>query len=164
MTARQQRMVVVAAILVGVSVAAWLATRAFKDNFMYFIYPTQVAAGEFPEGRRFELGGMVAQGSVSKTPGTLDIEFAVTDFAHNVPVKYSGVLPDLFREGQGVVVHGRMDGAVFVADRVLAKHDEKYMPANVAEALKKNQPPPDTAAPAGEVAGEGPGPVEGEAK
>lgn len=149
MTARQQRMIMVAAILAGVSIAAWLGTRAFKDSFMFFINPTQVASGEFPEGRRFELGGMVAKGSVQQTPGSIDIRFNVTDFAHTVPVQYSGVLPDLFREGQGVVVHGRMQGAVFVADRVLAKHDEKYMPPKVAESLKENPPPPDTAPPQG---------------
>ncbi len=149
MTARQQRMVMVAAIVAGVSLATWLGTRAFKDNFMYFINPTQVAAGEFPQERRFELGGMVAKDSVQKTPGTLDLQFNVTNFVHTVTVKYSGVLPDLFREGQGVVVHGRMQGDVFVADRVLAKHDEKYMPPQVADSLKNNPPPPNVTAPQG---------------
>jgi cytochrome c-type biogenesis protein CcmE len=133
----------VAAIVSGVSVAAWLGMRAFRENVMFFFNPTQVASGSAPEGQRFRLGGMVANGSVQKTSGTLDIAFLVTDFKHTVPVKYSGVLPDLFREGQGVVAHGRMQGATFVADEILAKHDEKYMPPEVAEALKNNPPPPD---------------------
>jgi cytochrome c-type biogenesis protein CcmE len=143
MTPRQKRMVMVAAIVAGVSVAAWLGMRAFRENVMFFFNPTQVASGGAPQGQRFRLGGMVANGSVQKTSGTLDIAFLVTDFKHTVPVKYSGVLPDLFREGQGVVAHGRMHGATFVADEILAKHDEKYMPPEVAEALKNNPPPPD---------------------
>jgi cytochrome c-type biogenesis protein CcmE len=143
-------MVMVAAIVAGVSLAAWLGTQAFRDSFMYFINPTQVASGEFPQDRRFELGGMVAKDSVHKTPGSLDMQFNVTNFVHTVTVKYSGVLPDLFREGQGVVVHGRMQGDVFVADRVLAKHDEKYMPPQVAKSLQDNPPPPNVTAPSGE--------------
>lgn len=150
MTPRQQRMVMVAAIVGGVSLAAWLGAQAFRENFMYFINPTQVAGGEFPKDRRFELGGMVAKDSVHKTPGTLDVQFNVTDFVHTVTVKHSGVLPDLFRDGQGVVVHGRMQGDVFVADRVLAKHDEKYMPPQVAKSLQDNPPPPNVPASAGE--------------
>jgi cytochrome c-type biogenesis protein CcmE len=85
---------------------------------------------------------MVEKGSVVKTTGTLDINFLVTDFKHTIPVKYSGILPDLFREGQGVVAHGRMQSGVFVADEILAKHDEKYMPPEVADSLKDNPPPP----------------------
>jgi cytochrome c-type biogenesis protein CcmE len=150
MSPRQRRMVMVAAIVGGVSLAAWLGSQAFRENFMYFINPTQVAAGEFPKDRRFELGGMVAKDSVHKTPGTLDVQFNVTDFVHTVTVKHSGVLPDLFRDGQGVVVHGRMQGEVFVADRVLAKHDEKYMPPQVAKSLQDNPPPPNATPPPGE--------------
>jgi cytochrome c-type biogenesis protein CcmE len=146
MTPRRQRMVVVAAILLGVSVAAWLGTRAFRENVMFFFNPTDIAAGKAPEDQRFRLGGMVANGSVRKTAGTLDTQFLVTDFKHTVPVQYSGILPDLFREGQGVVAHGRMQGTTFVADEVLAKHDEKYMPPEVAESLKNNPPPPDVSA------------------
>jgi cytochrome c-type biogenesis protein CcmE len=85
---------------------------------------------------------MVEKGSLDKTPGTLDVHFLVTDFKHTVAVKYSGILPDLFREGQGVIAHGRMQGSTFVADEVLAKHDEKYMPPEVARSLKDNPPPP----------------------
>jgi cytochrome c-type biogenesis protein CcmE len=143
MIARQRRMLMVGGILAGVGLAAWLGTQAFKSNIMLFFDPTQIAAGEAPAEKRFRLGGMVEKGSLEKTPGTLDIRFLVTDFKHTVPVKYSGILPDLFREGQGVVAHGRMQGRVFVADEILAKHDEKYMPPEVAKSLKDNPPPPD---------------------
>ena len=142
MIARQKRMLMVAGIVAGVGLAAWLGTQAFKSNIMLFFDPTQIAAGEAPADKRFRLGGMVEKGSLQKTPGTLDIQFLVTDFKHTVSVKYSGILPDLFREGQGVVAHGRMQGNVFVADEILAKHDEKYMPPEVAKSLKDNPPPP----------------------
>ena len=142
MIARQKRMLMVVGILAGVGLAAWLGTQAFKSSIMLFFDPTQIAAGEAPADKRFRLGGMVEKGSVQKTPGTLDSQFLVTDFKHTVSVKYSGLLPDLFREGQGVVAHGRMQGNVFVADEILAKHDEKYMPPEVAKSLKDNPPPP----------------------
>ena len=142
MTPRRKRMLVVAGIVAGVAAAAWLALRALEQNVMLFYDPTQIAAGEAPADKRFRLGGMVEKGSVQKTPGTLDIHFLVTDFKHTVPVSYSGILPDLFREGQGVVAHGRMQNGTFVADEILAKHDEKYMPPEVAKSLKDNPPPP----------------------
>jgi len=147
MTPRQQRMATVAGILVGVSAAAWLGFQAFKANVMLYYDPSDLAVKMPPPGERFRLGGMVEKGSVEKTSGTLDIQFLVTDFKHTVPVKYSGILPDLFREGQGVVAHGRMKSGTFVADEILAKHDEKYMPPQVAESLKKNPPPPNISAP-----------------
>jgi len=140
MIARHKRMVMVAGILAGVGLAAWLGMQAFRSNVMFFFDPTQIAAGEAPADKRFRLGGMVEKGSVRKTPGTLDIEFLVTDFKHTVPVKYSGLLPDLFREGQGVVAHGRLQQGTFVADEILAKHDEKYMPPEVARSLKDKPP------------------------
>ena len=143
MIARHKRMWMVAGILAGVCLAAWLGTQAFRSNVMFFFDPSQISAGEAPADKRFRLGGMVAKGSVQKTPGTLDIHFMVTDFKHTVPVSYSGILPDLFREGQGVVAHGRMQNGTFVADEILAKHDEKYMPPEVAKSLKDNPPPPD---------------------
>lgn len=136
MIARHKRMVLVAAIVVGVSVAAWLGTKAYQGNVMFFFDPSQIAAGKAPLDKRFRLGGMVEKGSVHKTAGTLDIDFVVTDFCHKVPVSYSGILPDLFREGQGVVAHGRLQRGKFVADEILAKHDEKYMPPQVAKSLK----------------------------
>jgi len=146
MMARHKRLLLVLGIVVGVSLAALLAFQAFRSNVMFFFDPSQVAAGQAPADKRFRLGGMVAKGSVDKTPGSLDVKFLVTDFKHTVVVKYSGILPDLFREGQGVIAHGRMQGDTFVADEILAKHDEKYMPPEVAKSLKDNPPPPNVPA------------------
>jgi cytochrome c-type biogenesis protein CcmE len=118
-------------------VALGLAYRAFQENLLYFFSPSQIAAGEAPE-RVFRIGGMVVEESVEREPGSLTVHFVLTDFAHTVPVAYTGVLPDLFREGQGIVARGEMDAAgTFVAEEVLAKHDENYMPPEVAEALAK---------------------------
>ena len=139
MTPRQKRMTLVLGIIAGVSVAGALALTAFRQNVTFFFDPTQVASGQVPAGERFRLGGMVTKGSVQRAPGSLEVHFVVTDFKHDIPVSYTGVLPDLFREGQGVVAQGRMTGATFVADEVLAKHDEKYMPPQVARSLKKPQ-------------------------
>jgi cytochrome c-type biogenesis protein CcmE len=136
-------MAMVAGIVTGVSAAAWLGFLAFEKNVMLYFDPTDIAAQMPPAGERFRLGGMVQKGSIRKTSGTLDISFLVTDYKHTVPVKYTGILPDLFREGQGVVAHGRMQSGTFVADEILAKHDEKYMAPEVAESLKNNPPPPD---------------------
>jgi cytochrome c-type biogenesis protein CcmE len=140
MTARQRRMAMVAVIVVGVGIAGALALRAFRENVMFYFDPTKVAAGEVKPGQRFRLGGMVVKGSVQRAPGSLDVDFKVTDFAHTVPVHYSNVLPDLFRENAGVVALGHIDSrGVFMADEVLAKHDEKYMPPEVARSLKAGQ-------------------------
>jgi len=137
-TPRRRRLVLVLGILAGVSIAGALALSAFRDNVTFFFDPSQVAAGQVPAGARFRLGGMVREGSLQRAPGSLEVRFVVTDFSHDVPVSYSSVLPDLFREGAGVVAHGRLraDGT-FVADEVLAKHDEKYMPPEVARSLKR---------------------------
>jgi cytochrome c-type biogenesis protein CcmE len=137
MTPRQRRLGLVIGIVVGVSIAGTLALSAFRQNVTFFFDPSQVAGGQVPVGERFRLGGMVTKGTVQRAPGSLEVRFVVTDFAHDVPVSYSGVLPDLFREGAGVVAQGhlRADGT-FVADEVLAKHDEKYMPPAVAKSLK----------------------------
>ncbi len=142
--ARKKRLFLVLGIVAGVSVAALLGFQALRSNVMFFFDPSQIAAGQAPDGERIRIGGMVANHSVEKRPGTLDIKFNVTDYKHTIPVVYSGILPDLFREGQGVVAHGRMKQGTFVADEILAKHDEKYMPPEVAKALKDNPPPPDT--------------------
>jgi cytochrome c-type biogenesis protein CcmE len=138
MTPRQRRLTLVIGVLAGVAIAGGLTLRALRENVMFFFDPSQVVAGQAPVGERFRLGGMVTKGSVRRTPGSLEVNFIVTDFRHELPVRYTGVLPDLFREGQGVVAHGRIgtDG-IFVADEVLAKHDEKYMPPELARALKK---------------------------
>jgi cytochrome c-type biogenesis protein CcmE len=156
MTPRQRRMTLVLGIVAGVAIAGALALSAFRQNVMFFFDPSQVAAGKVPAGERFRLGGMVTQGSLHRAPGSLEVHFVVTDFSHDVPVSYTGVLPDLFREGAGVVAHGRMraDGT-FVADEVLAKHDEKYMPPEVARSLKRRhgQSRADTLAPSAPSAG-----------
>ena len=138
MTPRRRRLALVLGIVAGVSVAGALALSAFRQNVTFFFDPSQVVGGQVPNGERFRLGGMVTQGSLQRAPGSLEVHFVVTDFSHDVPVSYTGVLPDLFREGAGVVAHGRLrtDGT-FVADEVLAKHDEKYMPPEVARSLKR---------------------------
>ena len=138
MTPRQRRVTLVVGLLVGVSAAVALAVRAMNENVMFFFDPTQVASGEAPIDKRFRLGGMVRPGTVVREPGTLEMSFVVTDFQKDVSVKYSGIVPDLFRENQGVVAHGRLgaDGT-FVADEILAKHDENYMPPEVARAIKE---------------------------
>lgn len=138
MTPRQRRLGLVIGIVAGVSIAGALALSAFRQNVTFFFDPSQVAAGQVAIGQQFRLGGMVTAGSVQREPGSLEVHFVVTDFAHDVPVSYSKVLPDLFREGAGVVAQGRLRGdGTFVADEVLAKHDEKYMPPAVAKSLKK---------------------------
>ncbi len=138
MTPRRRRLYWVLGILAGVSIAAALALRAFEHNVMLYFDPTHIVAGEVKPGQRFRLGGMVEQGSLKRTPGSLEVSFVVTDFRHSVPVHYDKVLPDLFREGAGVVAHGRLDAhGTFIADEVLAKHDEKYMPPEVARSLKQ---------------------------
>jgi cytochrome c-type biogenesis protein CcmE len=138
MTPRRRRLLLVAGIVAGVAIAGGLALRAFQQNVMFYFDPSKVAAGEVRTGQRFRLGGMVEKGSLKRTPGSLEVNFIVTDFQHRVPVRYANVLPDLYREGAGVVAHGRLDaGGTFVADEVLAKHDEKYMPPEVAKSLKR---------------------------
>jgi cytochrome c-type biogenesis protein CcmE len=118
-----------------------VAIKAFDNNLSYFYDPSQVADGKAPADKSFRVGGMVTKGSLTRTPGTLEVRFVLTDFAHEVPVAYTGLLPDLFREGQGIIAHGRMQSGVFVADEVLAKHDEKYTPPEVAKAMKRPIPP-----------------------
>ena len=141
MTPRRKRLLAVIAIVGGVAAATALAMLAFQDNLLYFYNPTQIMAGEAPSGRTFRIGGLVTQGSLQRTEGTLKVRFIVTDFKESIPVNYEGLLPDLFREGQGVIAHGRLtDDREFVADEVLAKHDENYMPPEVADSLHP-QPP-----------------------
>ena len=139
MTPRRKRLFVVLAILGGVAASVSLAVMASRENIMFYYDPSQVAAGQAPLQKRFRVGGMVVKGSVQRKPGDLTVRFVLTDFAHQVPVEYTGVLPDLFREGQGVVAEGTLDGGgTFNADTILAKHDETYMPKEVADALKKS--------------------------
>ncbi|MFI4868728.1 MAG: cytochrome c maturation protein CcmE [Steroidobacterales bacterium] len=168
MTPRRRRLFWVLGILAGVAIAGGLALRAFQQNVMFYFDPSRIAAGEVKPGQRFRLGGMVEQGSLKRTPGSLEVQFVVTDFRHEVPVRYDNVLPDLFREGAGVVAHGRLDAnGTFVADEVLAKHDEKYMPPEVARSLRQGAasatPPPGQAATAGAATAAGAA-VSGEAR
>ena len=144
MTPRRRRMVAMTSGLVCLVAATALVLSAFEQNMLYFYTPTQIAAGEAPEGRRLRVGGLVEQGSVRRSPGSLEVRFDVTDLEHTITVAYAGVLPDLFREGQGVVAHGSVgaDG-LFEADEVLARHDENYMPPEVAEMLEERGHPPD---------------------
>ncbi len=134
----KKRLSIVLLMLVGIGITVTLAVIAFNENMLYFFSPTQVMAGEAPKDRVIRVGGMVTKGSVQRASDSLHVKFSVTDYAHTIPVEYIGILPDLFREGQGIVAIGRMqDGNTFLADEVLAKHDENYMPPEVADALKK---------------------------
>ena len=133
----------IAAILVGVialGIATALVLAAFQENLVFFFTPSQIAAHEAPQGRTFRIGGMVEKGSIKRQADGVTVQFTVTDTAKSIPVTYRGSLPDLFREGKGVVAQGRLgaDG-VFRANEVLAKHDENYMPPEAAEAVKKAQ-------------------------
>jgi cytochrome c-type biogenesis protein CcmE len=140
MKPRQQRMLAVGLAALGIAIAAGLTLRAFQDNMMFFVEVSDVVAGEYPKERNFRIGGLVVGGSMQREEGSLDISFEVTDTACTIPVQYTGVLPDLFREGQGVVAHGRMGADnVFQADKILAKHDEDYMAPEVAASLSKHQ-------------------------
>ena len=132
-------MLAVGLAALGLIVATALTLGVFKDNLMFFVSVTEVVAGEYPQDRNFRIGGLVVDGSVEREEGSLSVRFLVTDLRCEIPVEYSGVLPDLFRENQGVVAHGRMGGeGVFVADEILAKHDENYMAPEVAESLAQH--------------------------
>ena len=138
MTPRRKRVAIAVGALLALSAATALVLNAFRSNLVFFFTPTQVAAGEAPGERTFRLGGLVREGSVQREG--VQVRFVVTDTARDVPVRYAGLLPDLFKEGKGVVAQGTLgpDG-VFVAREVLAKHDENYMPPEAAEALKRAQ-------------------------
>ena len=139
MKPRQQRMLAVGLVVAGVAIASVIGLNAFRDNLMFYVEIVDVAAGKAPEDRNFRIGGLVVEDSVVKTPGTIDVRFTLSDLEAEIDVLYSGILPDLFREGQGIIAHGRLnDSGEFVADEVLAKHDENYMPPEVAETLKKH--------------------------
>jgi len=132
------RLYAILGMLVLLSGAAFLVFRAFESNILFFITPSDLEARELTGNEQFRLGGLVEVGSVQKEEGSLVVRFTVTDGGATIPVVYSGLLPDLFREGQGVVAEGTIDGTgTFIATTVLAKHDENYMPPEVAEALKK---------------------------
>ena len=138
MKPRSKRIAMVVGGVVALAAAAGLILSAFQQNLVFFFTPSQVAAKEVPTGKTFRIGGMVEKGSVKRGEDGLTVRFLVTDTAKSIPVVYRGALPDLFREGKGVVAQGRVgtDG-VFTASEVLAKHDENYMPPEAAEAVKK---------------------------
>ena len=134
---RRQRMVFVAVIIAGVGVATVLVLSAIGENMLYFFSPSQIHAGEVPEGRSIRVGGLVVDDSVKRQSNGVTVRFDLTDNAQTITVVYTGILPDLFREGQGIVAIGQIDGpGLLQADEVLAKHDENYMPPDIAEALK----------------------------
>ena len=138
MKPRHKRLAMIAGGVAALAVAAALVLSAFRQNLVFFFTPSQIAANEAPQGRAFRVGGLVESGSVRRQPDGVTVRFVITDTARSIPVVYRGLLPDLFREGKGVVTQGKLaaDG-VFYASEVLAKHDENYMPPEAAEALKK---------------------------
>lgn len=137
MKARHKRFGIVIVGLVALGLATYLVLNALEGNLSYFFSPTEVAEGKAPDNHIFRLGGLVETGSVTREEGELTVNFVVTDMAKSVTVAYSGILPDLFAEGQGVIAQGRMGpDNIFVAEEVLAKHDETYMPPEVAAALE----------------------------
>jgi cytochrome c-type biogenesis protein CcmE len=138
MKPRHRRLAIAAAVVCAVGAATALVLNAFRSNLVFFYSPSQVAAQEAPADRTFRLGGLVQAGSVQRDG--VNVRFIVTDTATTVPVRYEGILPDLFKEGKGVVAQGRLDNGVFIAREVLAKHDENYMPPEAADALAKARP------------------------
>ena len=137
MKPRQKRIVAVTVIVAGMALAALLILTAFEKNLMYFYSPSEVVAGDVPAAKKFRIGGMVVDGSVRRESESLAVKFDLTDTLNTVTVVYEGILPDLFREGQGIVANGTLSAdGIFEAAEVLAKHDENYMPPEVAEALE----------------------------
>ncbi|WP_326543556.1 cytochrome c maturation protein CcmE [Pseudorhodoferax sp.] len=138
MTPRRKRLMLAAVVLGGAGVATALVLNAFNSNLVFFYSPSDVAAHKAPQGRMFRIGGLVEEGSVKRQADGVTVRFAVTDTAMIVPVEYRGILPDLFKEGKGVVAQGRLQAdGLFVAQEVLAKHDENYMPPEAATAVER---------------------------
>ena len=133
---QKKRLGLIAGGLIICGAAAALVFNAFEENLVFFFSPSQVAAHEAPEGRAFRIGGFVQEGSVQRQKDGVTVRFEVTDTAHTVPVTYKGSLPDLFKEGKGVVAQGKLQNGVFVADQVLAKQDENYMPPEAEKAVQ----------------------------
>jgi cytochrome c-type biogenesis protein CcmE len=140
MKSRYKRLTLITAGVATLGLAAWLVLSAFQKNLVFFFTPTQIFAGEAPQGRHFRMGGMVETGSLQRQSDGVTVSFNVTDNVQKVRVNYRGSLPDLFKEGKGVVTQGKLDkNNLFVADEVLAKHDENYMPPDAAYAMKKGE-------------------------
>jgi|SRR5690554_2718 len=139
---RKRRLIAVLVIVIGLGIAATITFRALNENMLFFVSPSDMSEQALPPGKRFRLGGLVADGSVSRAENSLAVTFAVTDGPASVDVSFDGILPDLFREGQGVIAIGALaEDGHFEATEVLAKHDEEYMPPEVADALKKSGHP-----------------------
>lgn len=137
MKPRAKRGLAIVCGLAALGIASALVLNAFRSNLVFFFSPSQIAANEAPRGHAFRVGGLVEVGSIRRTPNTLTVNFVVTDLAQKVPVAYTGLLPDLFLEGKGVVAQGKLgNDGVFHADQVLAKHDENYMAPEAAQALE----------------------------
>jgi cytochrome c-type biogenesis protein CcmE len=138
MKRRHKRIAFIIVGLAGLSIAAYLASSAFRNNLVFFFSPTQVVAKEAPIGRTFRVGGLVQEGTLKREPDGLTVRFTVTDTAQSIPVVYKGILPDLFKEGRGCVAQGKLNAdGVFQAEQVLAKHDENYMPPEAGQAIDK---------------------------
>jgi len=134
---RRQRLILIVLMVIGIALAVGFALKSFNENLMYFFSTSDVISGKAPKDRLFRLGGMVVKGSVVRPGDGLTVHFKLTDFSKEVSVEYTGILPDLFREGQGIVANGSLDNrGIFIAQEVLAKHDENYMPPEVKASLK----------------------------
>ncbi len=140
---RKKTLFILIAVLLGVGIAVGLATYALRQNINLFYTPAQLKAAEAPEGQRIQVGGLVMQGSLKRSEDSLGVRFTITDLKEQVDVVYTGILPDLFREGQGIVANGRLVKGVVEADEVLAKHDETYMPPQVKQAIEEAGHPKD---------------------
>lgn len=134
---RKKTLFILLGVLAGIGIAVGLTLYALRQNLNLFYTPTQLVQKEAPEGRRIQVGGLVMAGSVRRDPDSLAVRFTITDLKQQVDVSYTGILPDLFREGQGIVANGRLQNGVVVAEEVLAKHDETYMPPQVKHAIEQ---------------------------
>ncbi|MFY8064603.1 MAG: cytochrome c maturation protein CcmE [Usitatibacteraceae bacterium] len=137
MTPRRKRAAWIIGALIALALVTFFVVNAFRQNLVFFYTPTQIAAGEAPQGRAFRIGGMVVEKSLVRAPDGVTIQFSVTDTDKTIPVQYRGILPDLFKEGKGVVAEGRWENGVFTASEVLAKHDENYMPPEAQDAVNQ---------------------------
>jgi cytochrome c-type biogenesis protein CcmE len=137
MTPRRKRAAWIIGALIALALVTFFVVNAFRQNLVFFYTPTQIAAGEAPQGRAFRIGGMVVEKSLVRAQDGVTIQFAVTDTDKTIPVQYRGILPDLFKEGKGVVAEGRWENGVFTASEVLAKHDENYMPPEAQDAVNQ---------------------------
>ena len=140
MKKRTLRIYYISFILILLSLLFFMFIKTFNDNLLFYRSPSQITNSEFPDNYIFRVGGVVLDGSLIKSKDTMNVKFAITDYEQNLDITYTGILPDLFREGQGVVIRGKLGGdGIFYAEEVLAKHDETYMPPEVLDSLKNNK-------------------------